>query len=466
MKYDQEKDRGSSAAQPTADTTDEAADPLAEQWQFAAEKGNVIFSSALDCWGFGTLKFANIWAKKFGVNKGVLYKYMFEDYYFNTTSKKICKCDPSDASHVPMAVPLIFEPIWRLYNICVTEKDTEKAAKMAERGLGVTLTAREANARDPRGTVQTIFQKWIPLSEAVLRMVVRCVPGPEVAQATKEATLFGDASAHGMHASDHSPVAAGAEGASKARTAVLARASESMQHCIDGVKRCSVDIPPANSSPVVVFISKMMPVRLADLTPEDAAMIRQQRRQRALDAGSIGEAEGVGKGPSDADESDVLMALGRVFSGTLTKDSSYHVLNHRHRPHSTIPPAAGLSVEDWAAAADLQGKELEQFLSEKSSIPSTVSSVASGTIGLYLCFGPSLKSVPFMPAGNIVGIIGLEQQVLKTGTLSSSFFCPPMRSISFQAKPILRVAVEPTRHQDLAALEVGLKVSPAQLYFL
>lgn len=43
--------------------------PLLEEWTFSPEKGNVIFASALDCWGFGLVRFSNMWARKLGVNK-------------------------------------------------------------------------------------------------------------------------------------------------------------------------------------------------------------------------------------------------------------------------------------------------------------------------------------------------------------------------------------------------------------
>jgi ribosome assembly protein 1 len=60
-------------------------------------------------------------------------------------------------------------------------------------------------------------------------------------------------------------------------------------------------------------------------------------------------------------------------------------------------------------------------------------------------------------AGNIVGIVGLEGIVLKTATLASTWACEPMKAITFQAKPMVRVAVEPLNHKDLAQLEAGLQ---------
>jgi ribosome assembly protein 1 len=60
-------------------------------------------------------------------------------------------------------------------------------------------------------------------------------------------------------------------------------------------------------------------------------------------------------------------------------------------------------------------------------------------------------------AGNIVGIVGLEGLVLKTATLASTWACEPMRAITFQAKPMVCVAVEPLLHQNLSRLEAGLQ---------
>jgi ribosome assembly protein 1 len=117
----------------TTDASNAFTESVIEEWNFSPEKGNVVFSSALDCWGFGTLKFAALWSKKLGLNPKILNKYMFEDYYLNMDSKKIVKCDPDDpsSSNVPMFASLILEPIWQLYNAAITEKDPAKAASFA-----------------------------------------------------------------------------------------------------------------------------------------------------------------------------------------------------------------------------------------------------------------------------------------------------------------------------------------------
>ena len=62
----------------------------------------------------------------------------------------------------------------------------------------------------------------------------------------------------------------------------------------------------------------------------------------------------------------------------------------------------------------------------------------------------------FAPAGNIVGIGGLEDYILKSATLSTSWSCPPFVETTASSVPILRVAIEPAKSTDLSKLVHGL----------
>lgn len=72
--------------------------------------------------------------------------------------------------------------------------------------------------------------------------------------------------------------------------------------------------------------------------------------------------------------------------------------------------------------------------------------------------GKELEEIDEAPAGNIVGIKGLQEHVLKTATLSSTPFCPSFCDLTIMATPIYRVAVEPKNVADLAKLKKGLKL--------
>lgn len=76
---------------------------------------------------------------------------------------------------------------------------------------------------------------------------------------------------------------------------------------------------------------------------------------------------------------------------------------------------------------------------------------------IYLLMGRELEELDEAPAGNIIGIGGL-QQVMKTATLSTNLYCPSFCELSLTATPILRVAVEPQNALDMQKFVRGLKL--------
>lgn len=78
---------------------------------------------------------------------------------------------------------------------------------------------------------------------------------------------------------------------------------------------------------------------------------------------------------------------------------------------------------------------------------------------LYLMMGRELADVEEVPAGNILGIGGaLEHHVAKYSTLCSSPLCPPFTDMTSPVVPILRVALEPKKLQDMPKLIQGMKL--------
>ena len=181
---------------------------LIEVWNFAPEKGNVVFASAIDGWGFGIGRFAMYWAKQLSLNKNALQKYMFDDYTFNKNSMKISKLDSANSNSKPMFVSMILDPIWKLYDVAISQQNSEKAANMAKK-LGVEIAKRDiytgnstkshqtgastsvtANNEAYRATLQAIMREWLPLADAILRTVVRTVPDPVESQKVKSESYF------------------------------------------------------------------------------------------------------------------------------------------------------------------------------------------------------------------------------------------------------------------------------------
>lgn len=77
---------------------------------------------------------------------------------------------------------------------------------------------------------------------------------------------------------------------------------------------------------------------------------------------------------------------------------------------------------------------------------------------LYLMMGRELETLENAPAGCIVGIGGLEEHILKSGTLSTTLSCPAFTELSQMVIPIVRVAVEPARPNEMQELVRGLKL--------
>lgn len=87
---------------------------------------------------------------------------------------------------------------------------------------------------------------------------------------------------------------------------------------MDGVRRAVAACDASPSAPVVIFVSKMIPVKKRDITDTNG---RLWRPPAGLSAGlSEQEREGGGHGEDDRD-SLAFVAFARVLSGTVTPDT-------------------------------------------------------------------------------------------------------------------------------------------------
>lgn len=77
---------------------------------------------------------------------------------------------------------------------------------------------------------------------------------------------------------------------------------------------------------------------------------------------------------------------------------------------------------------------------------------------LYILMGRNVLQVESVSAGNVVGIGGLEESIVKSGTLSNTLACPAFRAMTAVAAPIVRVAIEPLHMSGLPALVSGMKL--------
>jgi elongation factor 2 len=114
-------------------------------------------------------------------------------------------------------------------------------------------------------------------------------------------------------------------------------------------------------------------------------------------------------------------AFGRIFSGTARTGQKVRILGPNYVP----------------------GKKEDLFI---KSIQRTV-----------LMMGRYNEPVEDCPCGNTIGLVGIDEYLLKTGTLTTSEVACNIRDLKFSVSPVVRVAVSPKNASELPKLIEGLK---------
>jgi len=74
-----------------------------------------------------------------------------------------------------------------------------------------------------------------------------------------------------------------------------------------------------------------------------------------------------------------------------------------------------------------------------------------------LMMGRYVEQIPDCPAGNVCGLVGVDQYIVKAGTITTLEAAHPFVTMKFSVSPVVRVAVEPKNAADLPKLIEGLK---------
>jgi elongation factor 2 len=114
-------------------------------------------------------------------------------------------------------------------------------------------------------------------------------------------------------------------------------------------------------------------------------------------------------------------AFGRVYSGTVATGQKVRIMGPNYVP----------------------GKKDDLF---EKSIQRTI-----------LMMGRYIEPIEDVPCGNIVGLVGVDQFLVKTGTITTSKSAHNMKVMKFSVSPVVRVAVECKNPSDLPKLVEGLK---------
>ncbi|XP_038129744.1 elongation factor-like GTPase 1 [Cyprinodon tularosa] len=401
---------------------------------FSPDQGNVVFASAIDGWGFSVQHFASIYSKRVGIRAWVLLKTLWGDFYLNAKTKRIMKGAQAKGKK-PLFVQLVLDNIWSLYDAVITRRDKDKVEKVVS-SLEIKVMSRDLRHSDPKVLLHAICSQWLPVSNAVLSMVCEKLPSPLEMAAERVEKLM----------------------------SVGTRPFESLPERTQELKTAFLRCSSGTNDPVIIFVSKMFAVdikalpqhRPRPLSQEQIAQRRDVARQRhaekrlegaALPDGPPVEAKTPSLPPKDTKEEEeeeeqqreVFIAFARIYSGTVKKGQRLFILGPKY------DPAQGLSLlPDGSSASDclVEVPHLSCCTLEK----------------LYLLMGRELEELEEIPAGNVLGIGGLEEYVLKSATLSASPACPPFIPLNFEATPIVRVAVEPKHPSEMPKLVRGMRL--------
>lgn len=266
-----------------------------EEDTFQPQKGNVAFVCALDGWGFRINEFAEFYVSKLGASAAALQKALWGPKYYNQKTKMIVgkKGMGRGSKARPMFVQFVLEPLWQVYQAALEPDGDKSMLQKVIKSFNLNVPARELQHKDPKVVLLAVLSRWLPLSDAILSMVVKCIPDPMRAQSFRISRLLPK-----REVSDDGP-----------SSNVLAEAElvrKSVEAC---------DFSP--EAPCVAFVSKMfaVPIKMLPQRGPNGDILNN-----STDEGGSGESD------------ECFIAFARVFSGVLFAGQRVFVLSALYDP--------------------------------------------------------------------------------------------------------------------------------------
>lgn len=385
---------------------------------FSPELGNVIFASAIDGWAFRIGDFAKLFSNKFGISENVLRRTLWGDYFLQSKSKRIIRKKAGElrSKAKPMFVQFILSNIHAVYDTLLsTKNDYELAVEKRENfvsKLGLKVTSRDIKHRDANVALQAIMNAWLPAAECLMSTVLEKLPNAAEAQSHVDrlASLW-------PHLERYNSKSVEDESSAEFRSFSRQR---------DAIREAKV----GDGHPTIAYVVKMVEGMYSHA--ENAMNIRTPKSRAELDAAK----EAAKSQEDDLSEDDgtmPLVAFARILSGTLKIGDEIFV----YSPKYHVKADGSFDKE----------------------------TVSSATVKeLFLLMGRGMDSLSSASAGSVVGIVGLDEAVLKTATIGSEppGMCLPAgqshsSTLGRGREALVCVAIEPHQAKDIAKLQNGLR---------
>merc|ERR1740130_663823 len=235
----------------------------------------------------------------------------------------------------------IMTPICKMFAAIMEDKKL-KIQKLLK-AVGVTLK-KEENELVGKPLLKCVMQKWLPVGDAILEMIIVKLPSPAAAQRYRVENLY------------DGPLD---------------------DACANAIRTCDT----SDGAPLMMYISKMVP---------------------SSDKGRF-------------------YAFGRVFSGKIATGQKVRIMGPNYVP----------------------GKKTDLWI---KNVQRTV-----------IMMGKYTEQVPDVPAGNTCALVGVDQYLLKSGTIATAEDAHCIKTMKFSVSPVVRCAVEPKNSADLPKLVEGMK---------
>ncbi|KAL0960835.1 hypothetical protein HGRIS_005851 [Hohenbuehelia grisea] len=428
-----------------------------EDIYFAPERGNVVFASAIDGWGFRIGRFAQLYAAKLGMKEATLRRVLWGDFFLDSKTKKVVGYKHLRGRALkPLFVQFVLDNIWAIYDAVLLNPNPDKVAKIIGT-LNLKVPPRELKSKETRPLLSTIMSQWLALSTCVIQAIIDVVPAPSSSQALRiPRILYPD-----LHVSASGPTTI-----------------QPKNKLEQDLFSCGSD----NDACIVAYVSKMFAVPEKDL-PENKKrpLSAEEMRERARAARAARQPQEFGDGAAPA--SVDLSAAGEQHGEASETSVVAKASEEENEEQETVLGFARLYSGTLRIGTTIQAVLPKYDTALPSTHPRNTRYITHAQVeGLYVMMGRELVSVDSVRAGNTFAIRGLGGKVWRSATLcapSADGTVEPTTEVNAQstasgkdadsylinlggvtrsAPPIVRVALEPERPADMQKLLNGLKL--------
>ncbi|XP_022908018.1 elongation factor-like GTPase 1 [Onthophagus taurus] len=367
---------------------------------FSPERGNVIFACATDGWGVTINSLSEAFFDLVvGETAETLSKKMWNfDCYIESETKKIVT-GAIQKRKENVFIQLFLKTIYFLYYTFITRMQRDKLPLVLEK-FKIKNPTRDMHHKDSKLQVKAILQTWSPIAGVIMQQCYDVIPSPfQVDEKKLNYLIYSNRYFENTKLNSY----------------------------LDNMLKSMRD-PQSKTS--IVYVSKTFSVNKKNLSQNKAKvfipprnreeLIKARKEQIITSDNKLEKDEETDIVKIDKTQDNVIVGLGRIFGGSLKKDDQIYVLDSDYDPLNSAEPKQ-ITINE-----------------------------------LYLMLGRELLLTDDIPYGNIGGISGLDEMVLRTATLSSTPLSLPLNEHIYM-EPIVRNTIEPVNPKDLPKLRQGLK---------